>query len=41
MENIFDRLKKILSKKIMLMDGPRGTMIQKLRLSEEDFRGDF
>ena len=23
----------------MLMDGPRGTMIQKLRLSEEDFRG--
>lgn len=39
MENIFDRLNKILSKKIMLMDGPRGTMIQKLRLSEEDFRG--
>ena len=23
----------------MLMDGPRGTMIQKLHLSEEDFRG--
>ena len=23
----------------MLMDGPRGTMIQKMRLSEEDFRG--
>ena len=39
MEPTFNRLKKILSKKIMLMDGPRGTMIQKLRLSEEDFRG--
>ncbi len=39
MENTFERLKKILSKKIMLLDGPRGTMIQKLRLSEEDFRG--
>ena len=41
MENIFDRLKTILSKKIMLMDGPRGTMIQKLHLSEEDFRGEL
>ncbi|MDR3626899.1 MAG: methionine synthase, partial [Ignavibacteriaceae bacterium] len=25
----------------MLLDGPRGTMIQKLRLSEEDFRGNL
>ncbi len=39
MESKLERLKKILSRKIMLMDGPRGTMIQKLRLSEEDFRG--
>jgi 5-methyltetrahydrofolate--homocysteine methyltransferase len=39
MENTLSRLNNILSKKIMLMDGPRGTMIQKLRLSEEDFRG--
>jgi 5-methyltetrahydrofolate--homocysteine methyltransferase len=39
MDNTFDRLNKILLKKIMLMDGPRGTMIQKLHLSEEDFRG--
>jgi 5-methyltetrahydrofolate--homocysteine methyltransferase len=39
MVSTLGRLKKILSKKIMLMDGPRGTMIQKLRLSEKDFRG--
>jgi 5-methyltetrahydrofolate--homocysteine methyltransferase len=39
MNNTFKTLNKILSEKIMLMDGPRGTMIQKLRLSEEDFRG--
>jgi len=25
----------------MLLDGPRGTMIQKLKLTEEDFRGKF
>jgi 5-methyltetrahydrofolate--homocysteine methyltransferase len=36
-----DALKRILSRKIMLLDGPRGTMIQKLRLSEEDFRGNL
>ncbi|MFZ0455474.1 MAG: methionine synthase [Ignavibacteriaceae bacterium] len=39
MESKLEKLKKILSRKIMLMDGPRGTMIQKLRLSEADFRG--
>jgi len=39
MENKLEILKKILSKRIMLMDGPRGTMIQKLKLSEDDFRG--
>jgi 5-methyltetrahydrofolate--homocysteine methyltransferase len=33
-----DTLKRILSTKIMLLDGPRGTMIQKLQLNEEDFR---
>ena len=36
-----DTLKRILSTKIMLLDGPRGTMIQKLRLSEEDFRSNL
>ena len=36
---MFNELQKILSNKIMLMDGPRGTMIQRLRLSEDDFRG--
>ena len=41
MRNKFEGLKEILSRKIMLMDGPRGTMIQKLRLSEEDFRGEL
>jgi 5-methyltetrahydrofolate--homocysteine methyltransferase len=39
MADTTDTLKQILSKKIMLLDGPRGTMIQKLNLSEEDFRG--
>ncbi len=39
MINTLETLKNILSKKIMLLDGPRGTMIQKLRLTEEDFRG--
>ena len=39
MESTLEILNNILSRKIMLMDGPRGTMIQKLRLSEEDFRG--
>ncbi len=39
MPTILYQLQNILSKKIMLMDGPRGTMIQKLKLSEEDFRG--
>ncbi|MGB8319189.1 MAG: methionine synthase, partial [Ignavibacteriaceae bacterium] len=39
MESKLEKLKKILSRKIMLMDGPRGTMIQKLRLNEADFRG--
>ena len=39
MENKLEILKKILSERIMLLDGPRGTMVQKLKLTEEDFRG--
>ena len=34
-----EEIKKILEKKILILDGPMGTMIQKENLSEEDFRG--
>ena len=34
-----NKLLKILSKKIMVLDGAMGTMIQNLNLSEQDFRG--
>ena len=34
------QLKSILSKRIMIMDGAMGTMIQQYPLSEEDYRGD-
>ena len=34
------RLIDELKKRIVLLDGPRGTMIQKLRLDEEQFRGE-
>jgi 5-methyltetrahydrofolate--homocysteine methyltransferase len=34
------RLQQILSRRIMLLDGAMGTMIQSYRLSEADFRGD-
>ncbi|KAF6026082.1 MTR [Bugula neritina] len=33
-------LQKTLSQRIMVMDGAMGTMIQRLKLTEEDFRGD-
>ncbi|MCH9799772.1 MAG: homocysteine S-methyltransferase family protein, partial [Betaproteobacteria bacterium] len=32
-------LKKILSQRIMVMDGAMGTMIQQHQLTEEDYRG--
>ncbi|ROL58597.1 methionine synthase [Bacteroidetes/Chlorobi group bacterium Naka2016] len=35
----FAQLKKLLSERILLLDGAMGTMIQKHRLKEEDFRG--
>ncbi|MFN3269741.1 MAG: homocysteine S-methyltransferase family protein, partial [Candidatus Kapaibacteriota bacterium] len=35
----FAQLKKLLSERILLLDGAMGTMIQKYRLKEEDFRG--
>ena len=35
-----DRLHALLATRILLLDGAMGTMIQRHRLSEEDFRGD-
>ncbi|MCX6150699.1 MAG: methionine synthase [Ignavibacteriales bacterium] len=40
MKTTFEILTGMLEKRIVLLDGPRGTMIQKLQLSEEDFRGE-
>jgi 5-methyltetrahydrofolate--homocysteine methyltransferase len=38
--NKFNLLKDILNRRIMILDGAMGTMIQRHKLSEEDFRGD-
>jgi 5-methyltetrahydrofolate--homocysteine methyltransferase len=35
-----EQLEKELNKRIVLLDGPRGTMIQKRKLTEEQFRGE-
>lgn len=35
----FNEIQSLLSQKILLLDGAMGTMIQKFRLSESDFRG--
>jgi len=40
-KNKFEYLKEILSKRIMVLDGAMGTMIQQYKLSEEDFRADI
>ncbi|MBU2491454.1 MAG: methionine synthase [Bacteroidetes bacterium] len=37
---ITHKLKEILSSRIMVLDGAMGTMIQRYKLSEEDFRGE-
>ncbi len=34
-----EKIKKLLEKKILVLDGPMGTMIQKRKLKEDDFRG--
>jgi 5-methyltetrahydrofolate--homocysteine methyltransferase len=39
METMFDTLTKLLEKRILILDGAMGTMIQGYKLSEEDFRG--
>ena len=36
----FQRLRDLLEKRIVYLDGAMGTMIQKLKLSEDDFRGE-
>jgi 5-methyltetrahydrofolate--homocysteine methyltransferase len=38
--NKFHQIKNILEKRILVLDGAMGTMIQRYKLSEEDFRGD-
>jgi len=38
--NRLDEIKKILNKRIMLLDGAMGTMIQRHKLTEEDYRGE-
>ena len=35
----FEKIKSLLEKKILILDGPMGTMIQKRKLTEKDFRG--
>ena len=37
---IADRLDDLLARRILLLDGAMGTMIQRRRLTEEDFRGE-
>jgi 5-methyltetrahydrofolate--homocysteine methyltransferase len=36
----FDLIEKLLSQRILVMDGAMGTMIQDLKLEENDFRGE-
>ena len=40
MENKTELLRKILDRRIMIIDGAMGTMIQQYKLSEEDYRGE-
>ena len=39
--NAYLEIEEILKKRIMFLDGAMGTMIQKYKLTEEDFRGDI
>lgn len=38
--NIHEKLRNILNRRIMVLDGAMGTMIQKYRLSENDYKGE-
>lgn len=40
MNNKVDQLRTQLNKRILILDGAMGTMIQRCRFSEEDFRGE-
>ena len=40
MSNIRTRLEHLLSERILVLDGAMGTMIQRYKLSEDDFRGE-
>ena len=40
MPDKIEHLQRLLRERIVILDGPRGTMIQALKLSEADFRGD-
>ena len=40
MKSKFEILKKLLTEKILVIDGAMGTMIQRHKLTEEDFRGE-
>ena len=37
--NVTDRLDQLLATRILILDGAMGTMIQRHKLAEEDFRG--
>mmetsp|Transcript_19959 Transcript_19959/g.56091 ORF Transcript_19959/g.56091 Transcript_19959/m.56091 type:complete len:1249 (+) Transcript_19959:72-3818(+) len=37
---VFGKLRKVLGERIMIIDGAMGTEVQRLRLEEEDFRGE-
>jgi 5-methyltetrahydrofolate--homocysteine methyltransferase len=37
----FEEIKKLLSERILVIDGAMGTMIQRYKLDEKDFRGDI
>ena len=40
MENKSEQLKALMAKRILILDGAMGTMIQRHKLEEEDYRGD-
>lgn len=40
MNNVFQTLKNILQERVLVLDGAMGTMIQRHKLSEKDFRGE-
>src|SRR5918995_6179564 len=39
--DVRSRLERLMAERILVLEGPKGTAIQSLGLSEEDFRGDL